>query len=194
MTDFVYMDNAATTFPKPPEVIQFMCEFYTTRGVNPGRTGFDLALDGIDADLSGSVTLRGTATDNQRIQAIKITIEDFDAGHGLGMIHPVASWQGGTLVSEDVNFLITSQQLSESAGHQVSWKYTWDSSGITNSAARDIGVERQMNGCTLAQPLAQDEPVVLFVVRQPSAGSSKPRSSPQHFSLVTRSPAWRLAL
>ncbi len=45
MSEFVYLDNAATTFPKPPEVIQFMCDFYTTRGVNPGRTGFDLALE-----------------------------------------------------------------------------------------------------------------------------------------------------
>jgi cysteine desulfurase family protein len=45
MSDCVYLDNAATTFPKPPEVIQYMCEFYTTRGVNPGRTGFDLALE-----------------------------------------------------------------------------------------------------------------------------------------------------
>jgi len=45
MADFVYLDNAATTFPKPPEVIQYMCEFYATRGVNPGRTGFDLALE-----------------------------------------------------------------------------------------------------------------------------------------------------
>ncbi len=45
MTDFVYLDNAATTFPKPPEVIRYMCDFYQTRGVNPGRTGFDLALE-----------------------------------------------------------------------------------------------------------------------------------------------------
>ena len=45
MSDLVYLDNAATTFPKPPEVIQFMCDFYQTRGVNPGRTGFDLALE-----------------------------------------------------------------------------------------------------------------------------------------------------
>jgi cysteine desulfurase / selenocysteine lyase len=45
MPDFVYLDNAATTFPKPPEVIREMCEFYQTRGVNPGRTGFDLALE-----------------------------------------------------------------------------------------------------------------------------------------------------
>jgi cysteine desulfurase family protein len=45
MADFVYLDNAATTFPKPTEAIQFMCDFYQTRGVNPGRTGFDLALE-----------------------------------------------------------------------------------------------------------------------------------------------------
>ena len=45
MSDFVYLDNAATTFPKPPEVIQAASDFYATRGVNPGRTGFDLALE-----------------------------------------------------------------------------------------------------------------------------------------------------
>jgi len=44
-TDFVYLDNAATTFPKPPEVLRFMCDFYASHGVNPGRTGFDLALE-----------------------------------------------------------------------------------------------------------------------------------------------------
>lgn len=45
MSEFVYLDNAATTFPKPPEVIQAACDFYSSRGVNPGRTGFDLALE-----------------------------------------------------------------------------------------------------------------------------------------------------
>ncbi len=45
MSEFVYLDNAATTFPKPLEVIQAACDFYSTRGVNPGRTGFDLALE-----------------------------------------------------------------------------------------------------------------------------------------------------
>lgn len=45
MSDYVYLDNAATTFPKPPEVLQAACDFYSARGVNPGRTGFDLALE-----------------------------------------------------------------------------------------------------------------------------------------------------
>jgi len=57
MADFVYLDNSATTFPKPPEVIQFMCDFYQTRGVNPGRTGFDLALEAEETLAEGRRTL-----------------------------------------------------------------------------------------------------------------------------------------
>jgi len=44
-TDFIYLDNAATTFPKPVEVLSAASEFYMAKGVNPGRTGFDLALE-----------------------------------------------------------------------------------------------------------------------------------------------------
>ncbi len=44
MSDLVYLDNAATTWPKPPEVLDFMHDFYRDFGVNPGRTGFDCAL------------------------------------------------------------------------------------------------------------------------------------------------------
>ena len=41
---FVYLDNAATTFPKPAEMHDAMSRFYRECGVNPGRTGCDLAL------------------------------------------------------------------------------------------------------------------------------------------------------
>jgi cysteine desulfurase family protein len=44
MTDIIYLDNAATTFPKPPEIYDFMITFYREAGVNPGRTGCDMAL------------------------------------------------------------------------------------------------------------------------------------------------------
>lgn len=40
----IYLDNAATTFPKPCEVHDFVSSFYRECGVNPGRTGCDLAL------------------------------------------------------------------------------------------------------------------------------------------------------
>jgi len=44
MEKLVYLDNAATTYPKPREVLEFMVDFYHDFGVNPGRSGFDLAL------------------------------------------------------------------------------------------------------------------------------------------------------
>jgi cysteine desulfurase family protein len=41
----IYFDNAATAWPKPEHVYQFMLDFYRQTGVNPGRSGFDLALE-----------------------------------------------------------------------------------------------------------------------------------------------------
>jgi len=69
MSDFVYLDNSATTFPKPPEVIQFMCDFYQTRGVNPGRTGFDLALEAEEtlADSRRALTEFFGGSDSNRL-------------------------------------------------------------------------------------------------------------------------------
>jgi cysteine desulfurase / selenocysteine lyase len=41
----VYLDNAATSFPKPDVVHDAVRNFYSRNGVNPGRTGCDLALN-----------------------------------------------------------------------------------------------------------------------------------------------------
>jgi len=41
----IYFDNAATVWPKPERVYGFMDEFYRTHGVNPGRSGYDLAIE-----------------------------------------------------------------------------------------------------------------------------------------------------
>jgi len=45
MENLIYLDNAATTFPKPQEVYDFMHEFYQKHGVNPGRSGYDMTLE-----------------------------------------------------------------------------------------------------------------------------------------------------
>lgn len=45
MDGIIYLDNAATSFPKPDSVHRTACEFYMRNGVNPGRTGCDLALN-----------------------------------------------------------------------------------------------------------------------------------------------------
>jgi cysteine desulfurase family protein len=41
----IYLDNGATSFPKPEEVYTFMDSFYRNHGVNPGRSGFDLCIE-----------------------------------------------------------------------------------------------------------------------------------------------------
>ena len=45
MNDLIYLDNSATTYPKPDAVYKFMDSFYREHGVNPGRSGFDAALE-----------------------------------------------------------------------------------------------------------------------------------------------------
>lgn len=44
MEKLIYLDNAATSFPKPDIMHDTVRDFYRTNGVNPGRTGCDLAL------------------------------------------------------------------------------------------------------------------------------------------------------
>jgi cysteine desulfurase family protein len=43
--DLIYLDNAATAWPKPDNVYEFMVKFYRECGVNPGRSGFDKAIE-----------------------------------------------------------------------------------------------------------------------------------------------------
>lgn len=45
MDKMIYLDNGATSFPKPDEVYKYMDHFYRNYGVNPGRSGFDLCIE-----------------------------------------------------------------------------------------------------------------------------------------------------
>jgi cysteine desulfurase family protein len=45
MNELIYLDNGATSFPKPEEVYAFMDKFYRQFGVNPGRSGYDLCME-----------------------------------------------------------------------------------------------------------------------------------------------------
>lgn len=45
MQGLIYLDNAATAFPKPKVVYDFMNEFYREKGVNPGRSGYDMCME-----------------------------------------------------------------------------------------------------------------------------------------------------
>jgi cysteine desulfurase/selenocysteine lyase len=45
MKDLIFLDNGATSYPKPEEVYTFMDQFYRNFGVNPGRSGYDLCME-----------------------------------------------------------------------------------------------------------------------------------------------------
>jgi cysteine desulfurase family protein len=45
MKKLIFLDNGATSYPKPQEVYEFMDHFYRNFGVNPGRSGYDLCLE-----------------------------------------------------------------------------------------------------------------------------------------------------
>ncbi len=42
---FIYLDNAATTYPKPRKILDGMVEQYARIGVSPGRGSYDLAME-----------------------------------------------------------------------------------------------------------------------------------------------------
>jgi cysteine desulfurase / selenocysteine lyase len=46
--NFIYLDNAATTFPKPASALRKAMETYLRMGVSPGRGGYDLATEAQD--------------------------------------------------------------------------------------------------------------------------------------------------
>ncbi len=45
MDELIYLDNAATSWPKPDSVYDFIVDFSRRCGVNPGRSGFDKAIE-----------------------------------------------------------------------------------------------------------------------------------------------------
>jgi len=77
MAELIYLDNAATSYPKPDSVHDAVRDFYSKYGVNPGRTGCDLGISaeqmihGTRKDLSalfnGSLIDAGKSKDPNRL-------------------------------------------------------------------------------------------------------------------------------
>ena len=65
----IYLDNAATTFPKPASVFNRMVETYLRMGVSPGRGSYDLATEaeGYVADVRKRTARFFKAPDPDRV-------------------------------------------------------------------------------------------------------------------------------
>jgi cysteine desulfurase/selenocysteine lyase len=119
MDDMIYLDNAATSFPKPDVVHDKMIGFYRTCGVNPGRSGCDMALqaeamvDGarrkLTAMFNASLAAAGKSKDHNRL------IFTSNATHSLNLIlkgtvgpgdHVITTWMEHNSVIRPVNHLV----------------------------------------------------------------------------------------
>jgi cysteine desulfurase/selenocysteine lyase len=58
-TATIYFDNAATSFPKPPGVIEAVVEYMTRVGGNPGRSGHTRSIDAGEAVFSAREAVAG---------------------------------------------------------------------------------------------------------------------------------------
>jgi selenocysteine lyase/cysteine desulfurase len=69
MSDIIYLDNGATSFPKPEEVYAYMDKFYRNFGVNPGRSGYDMCLEAgeVVEDTRKMLTRFFNGTDSNRL-------------------------------------------------------------------------------------------------------------------------------
>jgi cysteine desulfurase family protein len=69
MEKLIYLDNGATSFPKPEIVYTFMDQFYRRFGVSPGRSGYDLCIEteNIIEDTRKSLTRYFNGTDPKRL-------------------------------------------------------------------------------------------------------------------------------
>jgi cysteine desulfurase family protein len=69
MKDFIYLDNGATSFPKPEEVYTYMDQYYRRLGVNPGRSGYDICMEAgeVVEDTRKALTNFFNGTDPDRL-------------------------------------------------------------------------------------------------------------------------------
>jgi cysteine desulfurase family protein len=97
MSDLIYLDNAATSFPKPPEVIEAMATFLREEAVNPGRAGYDLAI-AAGLRLDGARELLGEFFGNPAHDRDR-TCFALNATAGLNMIIQGVCREGDHVVS-----------------------------------------------------------------------------------------------
>ncbi len=69
MEKLIYLDNAATTFPKPDEVYRRVDHILRNVGANPGRSGHRMALDAnrVILDARDSIARLFNIDDSSRI-------------------------------------------------------------------------------------------------------------------------------
>jgi len=132
MSDLIYLDNAATAFPKPPVVIDTMADFYRNFGVNPGRAGYDLAVEA-GLMLDGARKLIGEFFNNPA-QDRDRTCFAMNASGALNLIIQGVCHEGDHVVSTmlEHNSVLRPLYEMEQAGYITHDLVPFDGDGFVN--------------------------------------------------------------
>jgi hypothetical protein len=109
-------------------------------------------VDGIDPDISGQITVRGTAYDDQRIEELYIMVEDMTINSGTTITFApdtyslVSQYSGGSWSSTGdmaaLGWAFSAADVSiDQTGHRVAWELDWDTSLMTGVAGLDKSVK-----------------------------------------------------
>lgn len=96
MNKLIYFDNAATTFPKPNVVYEFMNSFYRNHGVNPGRSGFDASLEAEEIVMNTRKLLTDLFNAGSDINRLTFS---YNASDSLNMIIQGLVEKGGHVIT-----------------------------------------------------------------------------------------------
>lgn len=122
---------------------------------NDVEPGFSKANEilGNDADISGTVVLRGRVSDNQRISRLWLGIDlngdgDFaDTVGGIAERQQVAAPGAGNLLVPSANTLGTvsfaNQTLSIADGHTADFAFQWNSSMVQGTARSNVALQAE---------------------------------------------------
>ncbi len=136
--------NIANTDTVPPTVT--LAALATTDATSDPLTGGHIellnesAFDGLDPDVSGTVTLRGHAHDDQRVQYLKMTITNYNLGAGSGVEATLATWPQTNTSGTYGNLTISNVTLTQSGGHDFDWVYIWNTANVQYQANTNISV------------------------------------------------------
>ena len=160
------VDNVDTV-PPLAELQQLTADDIKTTGTNPvvklghiepwnqspwnnTDAGFDKANEilGNDADVSGTIILRGKVSDDQRLTEVLISIDlnadgDFDdTVGGIAETQQVATVDGNGLLIALANTLgsvsFSNQTLSQDSGHEADFAFEWDSKMVAGVARANV--------------------------------------------------------
>ena len=101
-----------------------------------------------DDAVSGKIVIRGSASDESRLEILKMYIDTYKMGNTdagtqttTADSEPVtaANYTNGAWVSNIAGFTVTKDTMTQN-GHEVEWEYIWDSSLIQNVAQNNIKI------------------------------------------------------